>query len=505
MFADGLSLETQRQTPSPLSQCFDYAVLDSETRIVLKQRTSEIKSIVRRNTLEVFEIGQKLIEVKEKLGHGHYLSWLEFEFGWDERTAQRYVNVVEAFGAKSDIMSDLKLNQTVLYVLLAPSTPDSARTEVLSRAVAGESITVALAKTIVKEHRQLKKAPKQVTVDALSETVESESSTNSFTFKSVENPHTQFDTRLSFSSSMKRSTPIDATEVEPTRYATPLQSLETGEDALNVEGEQATALVATFKPLQQEDSIELPQPEVKGQTSEVAIQRGETVEIQPVEVAEKADSGVESINNDDQLEVVPDKHPGVAELTVGEDVAVTGNLEPQPTGISDRLCDPLKEIPQKAMLKAHEYTASKMLEYFDESSTLKFSVFDKVAREITSDTDFWHLTTSGIFNQEQFEEVWDAIAPHVLFSWIAHWLENRHLKDEEASRLWVIIADRISPMEIAMQLPAEQLPATCLAIAGCISGDEIVAVLQEFKKRLSQEGLKQLNNVFVNDLNSRQQ
>jgi len=50
---------------------FNYSALDSETRIVVRQRTDEIKTLVRRSAQDIIDIGNKLIEVKEQLGYGN--------------------------------------------------------------------------------------------------------------------------------------------------------------------------------------------------------------------------------------------------------------------------------------------------------------------------------------------------------------------------------------------------------------------------------------------------
>jgi len=135
---------------------FDYQALDAETRIVVQQRTGEIKALMKRTVSDIIEIGEKLIEVKERLGHGHFGGWLEAEFEWSERTARRYISVAETF--KSDTVSDLRFDAKALYLLAAPSTPDEARAEAIERAEAGETITHARVKEIVAEH-WIKPAP----------------------------------------------------------------------------------------------------------------------------------------------------------------------------------------------------------------------------------------------------------------------------------------------------------------------------------------------------------
>ena len=61
---------------------FDYGALDMETRVVVQQRTGEIRSLVRRSAQDIIDIGLKLGEVKQRLGHGGFGKWLEAEFEW---------------------------------------------------------------------------------------------------------------------------------------------------------------------------------------------------------------------------------------------------------------------------------------------------------------------------------------------------------------------------------------------------------------------------------------
>lgn len=134
----------------PAENAFDYAALDAETRIVVQQRTSEIRTIVRRAATDVIEIGQKLIEVKARLGHGQFGPWLEAEFAWRERTAQSFMAVAERF--KTANIADLNFAPTALYMLAQSSVPDEARATAIQRAETGERITIAAAQTIIAEH-----------------------------------------------------------------------------------------------------------------------------------------------------------------------------------------------------------------------------------------------------------------------------------------------------------------------------------------------------------------
>ena len=108
------------------------------------------KSIKYRHTCvgkEIIGIGADLIDVKSRLGHGRFSSWLATEFDWDERTARRFMSVAEAFRDKSAIVSDLL--PTTLYALAAPSTPETVRQEVVRLREKGEHIADHIVRSMI--------------------------------------------------------------------------------------------------------------------------------------------------------------------------------------------------------------------------------------------------------------------------------------------------------------------------------------------------------------------
>jgi hypothetical protein len=131
---------------------FDYGSLDSESRIVVRRKTAEIKERVRRTRRTIIEIGERLIDVKARLGHGQFGRWLEAEFEWSCRMAQELMNVAQAF--KCALNADLDIGPTAMRSLAAPSVPEAARREAISRAEGGDKIGVREAKEIIARHRR---------------------------------------------------------------------------------------------------------------------------------------------------------------------------------------------------------------------------------------------------------------------------------------------------------------------------------------------------------------
>jgi hypothetical protein len=137
---------------------FDYSALDAETRIVIQQRTGEIKTIAKRMASDVVEIGGKLAEVKDRLGgNGKFNEWLDSELHWSERTAYNFIAVWQKFNAANFALENVATS--ALYLLAAPSTPAEAVEVAKQIANSGEVVTHGVAKEIVRQAKERK--PKQ--------------------------------------------------------------------------------------------------------------------------------------------------------------------------------------------------------------------------------------------------------------------------------------------------------------------------------------------------------
>jgi hypothetical protein len=117
------------------SGAFDYTSLRPEVSANIRTIANKIRSLVKAQVDHILDIGGKLATVKATLGHGHFGPWLKAEFGWSERTAQRYIQAAEWAEGKSDTVSYLE--PSVLYLLSAPSTSQKIQTEMLDRLETG--------------------------------------------------------------------------------------------------------------------------------------------------------------------------------------------------------------------------------------------------------------------------------------------------------------------------------------------------------------------------------
>lgn len=91
-------------------------------KTALDRIAAKLRTALRRETTNIIEIGDILIESRKLFAneHGEWLPWLEKNFERSERSAQRYIAAVEYVAGKSDTVSDFSnLSPSVLHWLAA--------------------------------------------------------------------------------------------------------------------------------------------------------------------------------------------------------------------------------------------------------------------------------------------------------------------------------------------------------------------------------------------------
>jgi hypothetical protein len=131
---------------------FDYGTLPEHGREAVRDCVAQIRVLMKRSVEAVLEIGRHLLIVKGWVGHGRFEDWFRAEFGLDPRTARNYMSAAKKFG-KTETVSDLAIAPKAVYMISAPSVPESAVEEVVGRAKGGEEITPAKAKSVIVKHR----------------------------------------------------------------------------------------------------------------------------------------------------------------------------------------------------------------------------------------------------------------------------------------------------------------------------------------------------------------
>jgi hypothetical protein len=139
---------------------FDYRLLSVEKREFVLQKTDETQWLLKKTAENIIRIGKNLQAVREILPHGMYLPWLQSEFGMSETSADRFRQVSNRFGgeSKSPNLGDFSIS--ALYLLAAPSTPQSAINEALKFAEDGKKVTHAMAQKIIEAEKAKEQAEK---------------------------------------------------------------------------------------------------------------------------------------------------------------------------------------------------------------------------------------------------------------------------------------------------------------------------------------------------------
>ncbi|MEL6453128.1 MAG: DUF3102 domain-containing protein [Cyanobacteria bacterium J06623_5] len=143
---------------APINALFDYDSLDLGQRTIVQQRTGEIRERLRRSAQDVWEIGEKLSDVRSRLKYGQFLAWIKAEFGWSQRTAYNFINVYETFGDRFANLAKVNIATSLLYQLASPSVPEELRAQILRAAEQGETMTAQELRATIQKRKRLKSA-----------------------------------------------------------------------------------------------------------------------------------------------------------------------------------------------------------------------------------------------------------------------------------------------------------------------------------------------------------
>lgn len=138
---------------------FNYDTVPEPVAVQAREAAQRIKLRLRRSAEDIIEIGRDLLAVKDRIGHGNFLAWLDAEFSMAERTARKFMEVAKVYGSKSAQYADLQ--PQALYELAAPKTPLEVREEIERMIEAGEVVTKATV-TKLKEEAEAAKKDKEL-------------------------------------------------------------------------------------------------------------------------------------------------------------------------------------------------------------------------------------------------------------------------------------------------------------------------------------------------------
>ena len=118
---------------------YAYAGLDEATVSRIKGAVTRIRNNLANATQSVIEVGYDLIDVKERLSHGEFGTWIDAEFGMSMRTAQNFMSAVRmigSFGMAPEIVQAIP--QKLLYQLASPKVPGEIVIDVIEQIEQGK-------------------------------------------------------------------------------------------------------------------------------------------------------------------------------------------------------------------------------------------------------------------------------------------------------------------------------------------------------------------------------
>ena len=85
----------------------EYQVIEERTPELIRTEIKTIEAQVYKTTLDgVIQIGARLKELKEMIGHGNWLEWCQENLGYSDRQARRYIEISEEYGNENSAFSN---------------------------------------------------------------------------------------------------------------------------------------------------------------------------------------------------------------------------------------------------------------------------------------------------------------------------------------------------------------------------------------------------------------
>lgn len=152
---------------------FDYGSLPADKAARARDAVAYIGPRLRSATATMLEVGSKLLEVKADLEHGQFIAWVEAEFPFSIRSAQRYMKASEALAVESDTVSYLPVSTVHEIAAADEHTRDLLFIEMNRTSTGGRPLREEEVKSLLAEGREReqkareerRKSPEQLAKD----------------------------------------------------------------------------------------------------------------------------------------------------------------------------------------------------------------------------------------------------------------------------------------------------------------------------------------------------
>jgi len=109
---------------------------------------------LKRTAYEYVNLSQICHEYHQEFGYQDYSAWVKNDLGLGSRRGDQLLNVYDRFGVTA-VTAVENLPAEIMFLLAAPSVPESARTEAIEKAENGESLTIKQTKELVEAHKRI--------------------------------------------------------------------------------------------------------------------------------------------------------------------------------------------------------------------------------------------------------------------------------------------------------------------------------------------------------------
>ena len=131
---------------------FDYAALPQEQRDRLAEIAADVAECNLRLPVDALNAGRLLTDARGILFRAGWRDWIDAEFSWPYRTAERLVSVARVFG-HLPTRQIVAFASSALYLLAAKTCPAGARGRAISDAAAGKQVTYSRARELLQSAR----------------------------------------------------------------------------------------------------------------------------------------------------------------------------------------------------------------------------------------------------------------------------------------------------------------------------------------------------------------
>lgn len=130
---------------------FDYTGFTEEEAEDMRATASRVRRSLRDAIKNSVQAGNDLMAIKERLGHGQFLKWIDAECHLSERTAQFHMRIARFVAEKSEMFAGLP--PSALDKLAADTTPEHVRDAVAREVQEGRPPTVAAINKMIRHAR----------------------------------------------------------------------------------------------------------------------------------------------------------------------------------------------------------------------------------------------------------------------------------------------------------------------------------------------------------------